>query len=90
MNSGGTLKFELDVPSYATKANLKGVAVIDTSMLASKTDLASLKTKVDDMDVDKSKNVLADLSKLSNIVDHDVVKITVYDKLVIKVNTSYT
>ena len=49
--------------NYATKANLKGATGIDTSMLALKTDLASLKTKVD-----------ADLSKLSNVVDNDVEK----------------
>ena len=49
--------------NYATKANLKGATGIDTSMLALKTDLASLKTKVD-----------ADLSKLRNVVDNDVEK----------------
>ena len=49
--------------NYATKANLKGATGIDTSMLALKTDLVSLKTKVD-----------ADLSKLSNVVDNDVEK----------------
>ena len=47
--------------------------------------MADLKTKVDNSEVDKFKLGLADLSKLSNVVDN-VVKKTVYDKLVIKVN----
>ena len=54
-------------------------------MLASKTHLASLKTEVDNLDLDKLKTMPADLSKLSNVVDNDVIK-TMYDKLVIKIN----
>ena len=42
--------------------------------LASNTDLASLKVEVDKTDVNKLKIVLADLSKLSNVVDDHVVK----------------
>ena len=38
-------------------------------MLASKTDLADLKTKADNLDVNKIKAVPADLSKPSNVVD---------------------
>ena len=55
---------------------------IDPSMLVSKPDLASLKTKLDNLDPDNLKTVPADLSKVSNAVDNDVVKKTVYDKLV--------
>ena len=65
---------------------MKGATGIDTSMLASKTDLDSLKTKVDNLDVDKLKNVPANLSKLNNVVDNDIVKKTVYGKLITKVN----
>ena len=68
------------------KVDLKGEAGIDTSTLPSKADSASLKTKVDNLDVDKLTTVPAELSNLSNIVDNDVVKKTVYDKLIIKVN----
>ena len=53
-------------------------------MLSSKTDLASCKTKVEDLD--KLKTASADLSLLGNVVDSDVVKKIVYDKLVNKVN----
>ena len=51
-------------------------------MLASETDLAGLKTKVGNLDVCKLKTVSARLSKLSNVVDDDVVTKAVYDKLV--------
>ena len=56
------------------KAELKGATDIDTSMLASKTDLASCKTKVDNLYVDKLKTIPADLSNPRNVVGNDVVK----------------
>ena len=57
---GWNVKIELDLSNYATKADLNGATDIDTSTLASKTDLASLKTKVDNLDVDKLKTVPID------------------------------
>ena len=51
-----------------------------------KVDLSNLKTKVDKLDIDKLVNVATDLSKLSNVVNNEVVKKTEYDKLVTKVN----
>ena len=51
--------------NYATKADLKNATGVDTSKLAAKSDLASLKTEVDKIDVDKLKTVPIDLSKLS-------------------------
>ena len=51
-----------------------------------KTNLASLKTEVDKLDIDKLVPVPVDLSKLSDVVKNDVVKKDVYDKLVTKVN----
>ena len=48
--------------------------------------LFSLKAKIDKIDVDKLKTVPVDLSKLSNIVKNEVVKKTVYDKLVAKLS----
>ena len=53
---------------------------------ALKTNLANLKTEFDKLDINKLVAVLTDLSKLSNVVKNDVVKKTVYDKLVAKVN----
>ena len=50
--SGENVNVKLDLSHHATKADVKGATGIDTSMLASKTDLACLKTKVDDLVVD--------------------------------------
>ena len=61
----------------------KNVTHVDTSRFALKKILASLKTEVDKLDIDKLVPVPVDLSKLS-----DVVKKSVYDKLVTKVNNS--
>ena len=46
----------------------------DTSSFALKTNLATLKTEVDKLDIDKLTPVLIDLNKLNNIVKNDVVK----------------
>ena len=51
-----------------------------------KSNLAKLKAEIDKIDAGKVKTVPVDLSKLSNVVNNDVVKKTVYDKLVAKVN----
>ena len=59
---------------------------MDTSSFALKTNLAKLKTKVDKLDIDKLVPVATDLSKLSNVVKHDVVKKADYSKLVTKVD----
>ena len=51
-----------------------------------KTNLATLKTEVDKLDVGKLMTVPVDLSELRDVVKNDVVKKTFYDKLVAKVN----
>ena len=76
----------INLSNYATKTNLKNVTHVDTSSFALKTNLASLKTKVDQLDIDKLAPVPVDLSKLSDVVKNDVVKKAVYDILVAKVN----
>ena len=70
--------------NYTTKTCLKNISHVDTSSFALETNLASLKTKVDKLDIDKLALVPVDLSKLSDLVKY--VKKTVYDKLVAKVN----
>ena len=80
------MKVELDLSNYVTKADLKRVTGVDTSNLAAKSDLASLKVEIDEIDIRKLKNVPADLSKLSNVVNNDVVKKTSYDKFDTKIN----
>ena len=77
---------EVDLSNYATKTDLKDISHIDVSSNALKSYLASLKTEVDKLDIDKLTPVPIDLPKLSNVVKSDVVKKTEYDKLVSKVN----
>ena len=83
---GGNINVKVDLSSYATKTDLKNVTHLDTSRFALKTNLASLKTEVDKLDIDKLAPVPVDLSKLSDVVKNDVVKKAVYDKLAAKVN----
>ena len=59
---------------------------VDISSFASKTNLASLKTEVDKLDIAKLTPAPDDLAKLSDVVKNDVVKKNEYDKLVAKVD----
>ena len=85
---GGNINVKGDLSNYATKTDLKNVTHIDTSSFSLKTHLASLKTEVDKLDIDKLLPVPVDLSKLSDVVKYDVFNKTVYDKLVAKVNNT--
>ena len=68
------------------KADIKNISHVDTSCFALKTNLTNVKTEVDKLDIEKSVPVPVDLSKLNDAVKDDVVKKTVCDKLVAKVN----
>ena len=80
------IKVKIDLSNYATKKDINDISHVHTSNFALKTNLANLKTEVDKLDIDKLATVPVDLSKLSNVVKNDIVKKTVYDKLVAKVN----
>ena len=84
----GNVKVELDLPSYAAKAELKNATGVHASELAAKSGLASSKIdKIDKIDIDWLKTVPVDLSKLSNVVSNGIVKKkNVYNKLIDKVN----
>ena len=84
---GGDIHVKVDLSNYATKADLKNAKWIDTSKLAAKSDLASLKAEIGKLDIYKLVPVLIDLSRLSDVVKNEVVKKTVYDNLVAKVNS---
>ena len=56
----GDIKVKLDLINYATKTDLKNMTHIDVSSLPSKTNLASLKTEVDKLDIPKLSTVSAD------------------------------
>ena len=62
------------------------MAHIDISNFTLKSNLAYLKSEVDKIDIDKLKTLPVNLSKLSKVVNNDVVKKNVYNKLVTKVN----
>ena len=83
---GGDINVKVDLSNYATKTDIKNISHVDISSLALKTNLANLKTEVDKLDIDKLIPVPVDLIKLSDVVKNDVVKKTVFDKLVAKVN----
>ena len=83
---GGNINVKVDLSNYATKTDLKNVTHVDTSNFALKTNLASLKTEVDKLGIDKLALVPVDLRKVSDVVKNDVVKKAVYNKLAAKVN----
>ena len=78
-SSRNNIKVELDLSNYAMKDDVKNITHVDVSRFASKTDLAALKTEVDKIDADKLKTTPADLAKLTNAIEHDVVKKTDYN-----------
>ena len=71
---GGDINVKVDLSNYATKADIKNISHVDTSSFALKTNLATLKTEVDKLDIDKLAPVSVDLSKLSDVVENYVVK----------------
>ena len=87
---GGNINVKVDLSNYAMKTDLKNFTHVDTWSFALKTNLTSLKTEVDKLDIEKLPPVPVDLSKLNNVVKNDVVKKAVYDKLAAKVNNIYT
>ena len=64
----------VDLPNYAAKADIKYISHVDTSSIVLRSHLASLKTEVDKLDIDKLVLIHVDLSKLSDKVKNDVAK----------------
>ena len=87
---GGDINIKVDLSSYATKTYIKNISLVDTSSFALKSSLDQIKLELDKLDIDKLVPVPVDLSKLSFVVEDDVVKKTVYDRLVAKVNSTDT
>ena len=80
------IKVKIDFTNYATKKDINDITHVDTSNFVLKTNLSSLKTEVDKLDIGKLATVPVDLSKLSNVVKYDVIKKVDYNKLVTKVD----
>ena len=65
---GGNINIKVDLSNYVAKTDLKNVTHVHTSSFALKTNLASLKTEVNKLDIEKLAPVPVDLSKLSAAV----------------------
>ena len=61
------LKFDLS--NYATKTDIKNILHVDTSSFALKSNLSSLKTGVDKLNIDKLSSLPTNLSNLKSKVD---------------------
>ena len=66
---GRDINVKADLSNYATKSDIKTILHIDTSSFALKSNLASLKTENDKLDIDKLKNLPSNLSYLKNKID---------------------
>ena len=89
-NSEEILMLKLIFQIMQQKIDLKNVTHVDTLSFAPRTNLTSLKTEVDKLDIDKLVSVPVDLNKFGDVIKNDVVKKAAYDKLVAKVNSTDT
>ena len=67
---GRDINIKVDLSNYATKTDIKNISDIDTSRFVLKSNLASVKTEVDKLDIDKLKGLPTSLSNLKSKVDN--------------------
>ena len=67
--SGWDINAKFDLSNYATKTDIKNISHIHTSSFALKSNLASLKTEVDKLDINKLKSLPTNWSNLKSKVD---------------------
>ena len=48
----GYINIKVDLSNYGTKTDIKNISHVDTSSFALKSDLASLKTEIDKLEID--------------------------------------
>ena len=65
---GKDINVTVDLSNYASEADIKNTSHVNTLSFALKTNLASLKSEVGKLDIDKLVPVPVDLSKLSDVV----------------------
>ena len=65
---GRNINVKVDLSNYVTKRDIKNISHVEISSFALKTNLVSLKTEVDKLDIDKLVPGPVDLSKLSAVV----------------------
>ena len=79
---GGDINVKVGLSNYAMKTDIKNFSHVDTSSFAWKSNLASLRTEVDKLDIDKLEAVPVNLSKLSDAVTkYDTDKIELESKI---------
>ena len=61
---GGDINVKVDLFNYATKTDIKDILHIDTSSFALESNLASLKTEVHKLNIDKSQSLPNDLRNI--------------------------
>ena len=66
---GGYISVKVELSNYATESDLQKAADVNTWKFPKKVDLASLKSNVDKLGIDKLKNMSTDLSNLKIKVD---------------------
>ena len=71
---GGDINVTVDWSNYATKSDMNSISYVNTSSFALKFNLASLKTEVYKLDIDKLVPLPIDLSKLRDVVKNDAVE----------------
>ena len=62
------INVKVNLSNYAAEADIKNISHVDTSSFTLKTNLASLKTEFNKLDIDKLVPVPTNLSKISNVV----------------------
>ena len=65
----GDINVQVDLSNYATKTDITDISHIDTSSFALKSNLASLKTEVNKLDINKLKSLPNNLSNLKSKED---------------------
>ena len=81
---------DVDLEGLATKDDLKSITHTDTSSFALKSNLSSLKTEVDKLDIPKLSTVPADLAKLTKEVKEDFIRKTKFSEIEKKVADNKT
>ena len=65
---GGDINVKVDLYNYGTKKDIKNITNVDNSGFALKTNVSSLKSKVDKLDINKLKSLPNNLSNLKTKV----------------------
>ena len=61
---GRDISVKVDLSNYTAKADIKNITHVDTSNFALKSNLANLKTKAEELDINKLKSSPKNLNKL--------------------------